>query len=401
MKAPAIALLLLAVAACGTPQTGPGASMASTPGSKPAGLLFALLQSHGTATSTQYDTVAIADLDGHMIASATFAPMPQPTTGCMGAILQPSAHTAGGKVFYGDAKGVVRSLAANGVTNVVTTFPMTSNQQMLSFAVSPDGTRLLGTVYTVPTNAWPCDGSASNAGYTFDTYTATSGSPSSLVDHQTWSKPQNALALTGWDAVGPIGTYPTVWSSQGRGPASSLGVLVRVDAATGKPFAPFSDPSSCLVWDSVQSGAFVCTGGSVTTGGGTAQQKVAQSVSVRDTSGTELWHFTATGQNAPFSPILAPDGLHAMICCNDLDLADSHELLIGRDGAQVNLASGFRAYGWLDSATMVGWLNTSPLNQGPFPLAFVAANAPGTASSLGIVGHFVGTVSGSESPLEV
>jgi hypothetical protein len=394
MKASAAALLLLVVAACGQAQARPEASVAPITSTTSAGLLLAVLQSHGTATSTRYDMVAITGLDGHIVASATFAPMPQPATACMGAILQPSAHAAAGQVFYADAKGVVRSLAINGAVTAVTAFPMASNQQMLSFAVSPDGTQLLGTVFTVPTNAWPCDGSASNANYTFDTYTATSGNPSSLVSHQTWSKPQNALAVTGWDAVGPIGTYPTVWASQGGGPGSTLGVLVRVDAATGKPLAPFSDPSTCLVWDSVPSGAFVCTGDSVMTGGGTAQQKVAEPVSVRGPNGMELWHFTATGQNAPFRPLLAPDGQHAMICCNDLDLANAYEVLVGSGGAQVNLAKGFGAYGWLDSTRMVGSFNTDPLNQGPVLLAVVAADAPGIASSLGISGNFVGTVRG-------
>lgn len=381
--------LLVAVSACGQQQAQPAASPSPT---AKAPLLFAVLQAKGSANAYQWNTVAIAGLDGKVLATATFTPMSQPTTGCMGAVLQSSAHVAAGRVFYADANGVIRSLATDGVVTTVTTFPMTSKQQMLSFAVSPDGTRLLGTVFTVPTNAWPCDGSTSS--YAFDTYTATSGKSSVLVEHQTWTRPQNALALTGWDAIGPIGTFPTVYASQGGGPASTLGALVRVDAATVKPLQPFTDPSSCLVWDSVQSGAFVCTGNTVMTGGGTAQQRVVQSVSVRGSGGAEQWHFTVTGQNAPFKPLLASDGLHTMICCNDLDLANPHELLVGRDGTQVNLAKGFGAAGWLDSSTMVGWLNTNPLDQGPFPLAYVAADSPGTVTSLGLTGQFVGTVRG-------
>ena len=81
-----------------------------------------------------------------------------------------------------------------------------------------------------------------------------------------------------------------------------------------------------------------------------------------------------------------------MICCNDLNLADSHELLVGRDGVQVNLAKGFGASGWLDSTTMVGWVNTNPMSQGPFPLAYVAANAPDVVVSMGFPGLFMGTV---------
>jgi hypothetical protein len=355
-------------------------------------LVFAVLEAKTPGSPYTWNTVVIAGIDGHEWAKTTFTPMPVPATGCMGAILQPSARVAAGEVFYADGKGVIRSLAIDGAVTSVTTFPMTTSQQMLSFAVSPDGTRLLGTVLTVPTNAWPCDGSSSNAGYAFDTFTAISGQPSRKVDHQTWNTPQNVLALTGWDAVGPIGTYPTVWASQGGGPGSTLGVVVRVDAATVKPLAQLADPSKCQVWDSVSSGAFVCMDRSVMTGGGTADQTVNQLVSVRNADGTELWHFTVTGQNAPFGPFLAPDGQHVLICCNDLDLANSHELLVGRDGVQVNLAKGFGASGWLDSKTMVGWVNSDPLSQGPLPLAYVAAGAPDTVVSMGFTGLFVGTV---------
>lgn len=395
--------LMPAAVACGSTQarqaTSPPAasspSAIASPGATPsAALLFAVLEAKIPGSPDTWNTVAIAGLDGYARAKTTFTPMPVPATGCMGAILQPSAHVAAGKVFYADAKGVVRSLAIDGTVTTVTAFPMTSSQQLLSFAVSPDGTRLLGAVFTVPMNAFPCDGSSSSASYSFDTYTAISGLPSRLVDHQTWTKPQNVLALTGWDAVGPIGTYPTVWASQGGGPGSTLGVFVRVDAATVKPLAPLGDPATCRVWNTVSSGAFVCMGDGVMTGGGTANQKVNQPVSVRNADGTELWHHTVTGQNGPFGPFLAPDGQRLMICCNDLNLADSRELLVGRDGTEVNLATGFRASGWLNSRTMVGWVNTNPLSQGPFPLAYVAENAPGTVVSMGFTGLFVGTVSG-------
>ncbi len=379
-------MLLLGLVACGEAQGGPAASAA--PSSAPAILLFATLQTNGASNTT-----AIAGLDGHVRASATFAAMPVPSTGCMGAILPPLAHVAAGKVFYADAKGVVRSLATDGTVTTVATFPMTSSQQMLSFAVSPDGTKLLGTVFTVPTNAFTCDGSSQGATFTFDAYSANSGGPSRLVYHETWIKPQNVLALTGWDALGPIGTYPTVWASQGGGPGSTLGVLVRIDATSVKALAPFSNPSSCLAWGSVDSGAFVCTGDSVMTGGGTAQQKVAQPVSVRRADGTELWAFTVTGTNAPSSPVLAPDSQHVIMCCSDDGSGGVVKLLIGRDGSQVSLARGLYGSAWLDSTTVAGDFNTDPLKQPPFTLAYVTTGAPASAISMGFSGAIIGTVS--------
>lgn len=389
------AMLVLVALACGPLQARQASSPSvaiATPSVTAAESFVAVLEARIPGDPHTWNTVAITGLAGSVLATAAFTPMPVPNTACMGAILQPSAHVAAGKVYYADARGVVRSLAIDGSVTTITTFPMTSSQQMLSFAVSPDDRRLLGTVFTVPANAWPCDGSSSAAGYTFDTFSAISGQPSRLVDHLTWSKPQAALALTGWDAVGPIGTYPTVYASQGGGPGSSLGVLVRVDAATIKPLAPLADSSNCQVWSSISSGAFVCAGPSVMTAGGTAEQRVSQRVSVRNAAGTELWHATVTGENAPFGPLLAPDAQHVMVCCNDLNAAGSNELLLGRDGSQVDLAKGFGASGWLDSTTMIGWLNNDPLAQGPFPLAYVAASAPRTVVSMGFPGLFIGAV---------
>jgi hypothetical protein len=387
-----IGAAVLLLAACGQAPGNPIAATGSPTTTGRAPLLFAVLEANGTASPSTYNTVAITGLDGHATAKTTFSPMPVPNVGCIGAIIPPSAHVAAGRVFFADAKGVVRSLAADGTLETAATFPMTSTQQMLSFAVSPDGSRLLGTVYTVPMNAAGC-AAASTGAFTFDSYSAANGGAAKLVSHQSWTKPQNVLALTGWDSVGPIGTYPTVWASQGGGPGSTLGVFVRVDEASVRPIAPLADPSQCQVWSSIASGGYVCMQGDpVMTGGGTADQKVSQPVSVRGAGGTELWHFTVIGQNSPFGPSLAPDGEHVMVCCNDLNLADSHELLVGHDGSQVNLAKGFGAYGWLDSTTMIGWVNTNPLNQGPAPLAYVAANAPSTAVSIGFTGLFVGTV---------
>jgi len=389
MKAILAAAILLFAVACGQSQGHQAASSPSAP-SSPQPLLFAVLQAKGTPNAWTYNTVVIAGLDGRERATATFAPMPLPNAGCMGAILQPPAHVAAGKVFFADANGVIGTLIMDGALTQVTTFPMTSSQQMLSFAVSPDGTSLLGTVFTVPTNAWTCDGSTSSATYGFDAYAATNGGSSRLVYHQSWTKPQDVLALTGWDAAGPIGTFPTVWASQGGGPGSTLGIKVRVNPVTIQPSAVLTDPAKCLVWDSNANGAFVCLGDAAMTAGGTADQRVSQTVSVRQAGDVELWHSTVVGQNAQFGPYLSPDAQHVQVCCNDLNLAEPHELLVGRDGSQVNLVTGFYASGWLDAMTMIGYVKTNGGQQPTF--SYVATNAPSTAVSIGFAGAFIGTV---------
>jgi len=355
-------------------------------------MLFAVLEARGTTNAWTYNTVAIAGLDGYARAKTTFTPMPVPALGCMGAIIPPSAHVAAGKVFFADAKGVIRSLAIDGKVSTVATFPMTSTQQMLSFAVSPDGATVLGTLFTTPKNAYGCDGPITSTTFTFDAYTATAGQPARLVYHESWAKaPASVMALTGWDALGPFGTYPTVWASQGGGPGSTLGVYVRIDASTVKPGALFSDPSKCQVWDSVSSGAFVCIKDAVISGGGTPDQQVVQQVSVRGADGTELWPFTFKATNGAYGSLLAPDGQRVTMCCADVSAGFAY-LLVGRTGGQVTIAQGFYGEGWLDSTTMVGEVNTSPTAQPPFKLAYVSTTSPGLAVSLGFTGKYVGTV---------
>jgi hypothetical protein len=261
---------------------------------------------------------------------------------------------------------------------------------MLSFAVSPDGMSILGTIYTLPSGLSYCGGAPSGT-FNFDAYKASVGGAAQLVYHDSWSRSHSVLALTGWDSIGPIGTYPTVWASQGGGPGSTLGVKVRVDATTVQPGAAFSDPSKCLVWDSNQSGSFVCTGDGVVTNGGTPQQQVAVPVSVRRADGTELWHYTATGVNAPSNPALSPDGKRVLMCCAGVAVS---ELVFNSDGTSSTLGAGFFAYAWLDSQTAIGELHSDPLQQPPLTLGYVNTDASATVVSLRLTGAFVGTVRG-------
>jgi len=370
-----------------TALSSPGAkpSPIPTPKTSPT-LLFAVLEAKGTANAWTYNTVAIAGVDGYARAKTTFVPITSPTIGCFGTVIPPSAHVAAGKVYFADNKGVIRSLAINGTVAVAATFPLTSTQQMLSFAVSPDGTKLLGTIFTLPANISACNGAWSGT-FTFDAYSATSGGSSQLVYHDSWTKSQNVLALTGWDSIGPIGTYPTVWASQGGGPGSTLGTFVRIDPTTLKVVSTFGDPASCQVWDSVPSGAYVC----MLAGKPTSTDPygpIAQPVSIRQAGGSEEWHFTVTSVNGAWAPDLAPDEQHVVICCN---FDTSSVWLVDRQGTQTLFKTGFYASGWLDATTVFGYSGqTESAPTGT--LAYVALNSPGTYVSMGFSGRVVGTV---------
>ena len=392
MKTVGIAIALLILTACGNVPAkpvaapSPGASPAAQPTSMaPSALLFAVLEARGTTNPSQYNTVAIAGLDGLARAKTTFTPMPVPVLGCMGAILPPSAHVAAGKVYFADGHGVIRSLAIDNKVTVVATFPMTSTQQMLSFAVSPDGTRIFGTLLTVPTTAFSCSGQGSGT-YTFDAYYATSATTSLSVRHEERTTPLDIMAFTGWDSVGPFGTYPTVWASQGGGPGSTLGVYTRIDPVTLKPTAPFADPSRCQVWDSVASGGFVCQKDLISSEG-----KTVAPLSVRKADGTEVWAYNFTSTNGAFGARLAPDGRHASICCAGAGAGSAYSV-IGDGAAPVQLAPGFYGEAWIDSQIVVGSYNTNPKAQPPFDLAYVSLSSPDLAVSMGFSGLYVGTV---------
>jgi hypothetical protein len=385
-----------APSAIATLSPSPVTNPSETPSTKPTPLsttapskvLFAVLETKGTAKVDQWNTVAIAGLDGYARAKATFAPMPVPALGCMGAVLPLSAHVAAGKVFYADAKGVVRSLAVDGTVATAATFPLTSSQQMLSFAVSPDGSHLLGAVFTVPAKPnLACGGSPAPSGYSLDVYTATAGGPSTILYHRNFSShPASVMAFTGWDRIGPVGTYPTVWASQGGGPGSELGVAVRIDASTGQVLRQLADPSSCLVWDSIQSGAFACTLGAVQT---TSDPwgPVSQPVSIRNAAGQQEWRFTVTSVNGANSPRLAPDEQHVVICCN---FATASNWVVDTRGHQTLLKTGFYAAGWLNATTLVGFSQSTA--NSPGLLSYVALKSPANVVSMGFTGQFVGTV---------
>jgi hypothetical protein len=390
-------LLLIAVA-CGQPQAKPptsplavaspsatatagsGRSPSPSPLTQPTtspSLLFAVLEAKGTAS---WNTVAIAGIDGYARAKTTFVPMGVPNVGCTGgAVPPPSAHVAAGRVYFADGTGVVRSLSVNGQITQVTTFPLTSGQQMLSFAVSPDGFSLLGAVFTLPTSPQlGCGGTPVVDGYSLDVYYAPAGGDSTLRYHESLLANLaaqridlgiNVMALVGWDQVGPIATYPSEWVSQGGPRLKYRGTPVRVDSVIGRVSKQVSDPGSCYVQDIASSGDFVCSLG------------VNGDLSVRNPDGSETWRAASQPKNDYFLAFLSPDERRLVAVHASRSVTEVAE----QDGSRVVLAGELGPEGWLDSATVIG------IN-GAGNLTFLSLSAPGTLVDLGFKGQFVGTV---------
>src|SRR5436190_22013440 len=138
---------------------------------------------------------------------------------------------------------------------------------MLSCAVSPDGSRLLGAVLTAPANPqFGCNGSHGVGDFTLDVYSALAGGANTPLRHQVLQYndpnlrivPVELIAFVGWDQVGPVATYPTNCI---RGccslPQNYYGTPVRVDAVSGAVQNEIST-SSCPVQDIASRGNYLC-----------------------------------------------------------------------------------------------------------------------------------------------
>ncbi len=242
-------------ATAASPATSPVTSPTppqSAPTTQPtvsASLLFAALEA-GADGSGRPDTVLIVGLDGKPRVRTSFTPVTVPSMGCYGSASPPAAYVAAHTVYFADGFGVVRGLSAQGQIQTVATFP-TSSQQMLSFAVDPDGSRLMATVLTAPRMLYtqatcPRTGPYYAGDFTLDVFSAHAGGSPQLLYHETvpLSQPSQqypcTLNFVGWDRVGPIGVSPACLGPVG-GPGHYFGgPVVRIDAVTGHVVNPIS-----------------------------------------------------------------------------------------------------------------------------------------------------------------
>jgi hypothetical protein len=298
-----------------------------------------------------------------------------------------SAHVAAGSVYFADGTGVVRSMSVQGKITTVATFPLDSGQQMLSFAVSPDGSRLLGAVFTLPSNPQlGCGSTPPSSGYSLDVYSAQPGGANTVLYHES---PQHVdqsitslgisvMALVGWDQVGPIATSPTAWAIVSGIPTSYYGTPVRIDPNTGKVLKEVS-AGSCYVADIAFSGDLICGPGD----GG---------LSVRRPDGSEIWHAANQPYEGRFLAWLSPDEASLLTAGTVQDVVGavtsaSAGQVTRRDGSRVVLVEAFNPTGWLDSATVIGFNSTNFDH-----LSYVALSAPSAAVDIGFKGQFLGTM---------
>lgn len=271
----------------------------------------------------------------------------------------------------------------------MTSFPLTFNQQILSFAVSPDGAQVLGSIVTLPPKPTSVDLCSAGVGpefgvgdFSFAVYAAQAGGSGRLLyarDNGTTTLPAaQVLFLIGWDAVGPLGTTPdsntkfgSGWSTPGGAPKHYWGVPVRVDANTGQVVSQISD-QSCVVGDIAASGAHVCTQGN----------RAAGDISVRHPDGSEIWGQKVQPGSAPYAEdFLSP--LNGRVVTS----SGNRREVFCWGVCDVKLPNQLLPVGWLDDLTVIGDQTSGPGN-----LGYVKVDAPTSLVDLGFKGVFVGTV---------
>ena len=243
-----------------SPASSPSPTSRPTP-TPPGTLLFAVLEAKIPGSPNTWNTVAIAGLDGYARAKTTFIPMPSPDLGCMGSILPASAHVAAGRVYFADGNGVVRSL-----------FDHRAGHHRGDFL---DDLEAANVVIRCEPRWNPAAGRGlDRAGQTQPRLQRPPGRwlcAGRLLGDGRWSAARFSTTRTfrrglqtSWRS--PVGT-PSVRSEpirrSGRARAADPGQRLALPfesmPSLARSIGQLADPSSCLVWNSVQTGAFVCT----------------------------------------------------------------------------------------------------------------------------------------------
>jgi hypothetical protein len=368
MRLVVVVLAAMIVGSCGSQANHPSATRTASSSHSPTSsaaatssspVLFAVLETrrtgaHESEYAGSHDTIAIAGPDGYAHARATFTPRSIPQIPMAGPVMQPEAAIAAGGVYFIDGTGVVRRLDASGTVRKVTTFPITSPQQAVSFVVSPDGKQLMATVLTYPNvipNPSPSTGPpfTVSGSWMLDLEKAADGGSATVVKH--WqsgptdypgtSTGFHNLVLVGWDSHGPLamvdgynGAQQTLFDGQHW----AGGHLVRL--SVGGAIGSNQGPSGCTAFWVDSQGDLICTTGNYpgTAEVGTVDGHVASSTAVNDTQ-----------QGQPGGFALSPNGLRLAM----------NGQIANRNGSTIALPDDFLTRGWLDDGTVIGMLTSA------------------------------------------
>jgi len=365
------------VAACGsTPVARPNVSALPTSDASstkatptPSVSLFAVVETG--ANASQPGTVAIVGLDGYAKAKANFQSRVGPVVPGAYAPLQSVAQVVGTGVYYIDGAGTVRVLRVGSQPQVVARFPLQPAQEDIWFAVSPDGSRVVAGILTLPALGpnYPGSSFPTLVGpWKFDLEMAVAGGQtSSLVHSESAYGPDDQnhgwkpMFPIGWIGAGPVVMLPDHVTSQN---AWWGGALYLVDG-TGK--------KTTLLGGTDCNSASITLNGLIPCSIGTSDM-----VTVRDLGGALVWATQVRGSTA-WDVHLSP-GAQAIL--NDRQVET-------KAGGMVPTPADFETQGWLDAGTAVGRVQ-HPNDQGN--LSWIGLGDPTDVHDLGFRGDFVASI---------
>ena len=377
-------VLAALVAACGSaPVARPDVSALPTSGATPSAQASSSTTSNPTqsvnllavvetgANASQPGTVAIVGLDGYAKAKATFQPRVGPVVPAAYTPLQSVAQVVGTGVYYIDGAGTVRVLRVGNQPQVVARFPLEAAQEDVWFAVSPDGSRVVAGILTLPALGpnYPGSSFPTLVGpWKFDLEMAVAGGQTNTLVHSEsayapddQSHGWKPMLPIGWTGAGPVVMLPNHVTSQN---AWTGGALYLIDAS-GKQTTQLGG-SDCLA-AGINSNGFI---GCSTAG--------SDAVGVREATGKVLWATHVSGALA-WNVRVSVDGLEVL---NDGQVET-------KAGGMVQMPSGFVTHGWLDASTVVGRVQY-PTYQGD--LSWVGLDDPAKVHDLGFQGDFVAAI---------
>jgi hypothetical protein len=327
-----------------------------TPAPAPSALIALMETRAANLTSygplVQHDTAVLARPDLTALARSAFQPrVTDLYVGNAAPVLPPyDAYLVGGKLYFVDGAGSVQSLSPGGQLAILARFPIGASQQEVSFAVSPDGSRIWGARLTLPAKGPivpPAAVPTLTGPLKVQLLSGTSDSDPTVI--REWQSDDSSgqggfqnLTLVGWDSRGPIALIGNALAAQTSwlaGQRIFAGHLSHLDSQ-GQPSDAIT-PDDCLPY-SISASIVICYSRDPTVTG--SRFKVLK------TTGEAIWAWTP----APPGPsaiagefALSPDGRWMAMT----------GAVVGRDNSARGLPPNFHPQGWLGADSLFGRLD--------------------------------------------
>lgn len=319
------------------------------------------------------DMVLLTTLDGRIVARATFKPAQRPSFTNAATILPPQVQAAAGAAYYVDGDGIVRRLDRDGHVSMVASFTTTEAQHMTSFAVSPDGAKVMATVLTW--GASTSDISHPTIGPSFDNLEySDAGGSTRVLSHTPLADTIGHFMVVRWDQQGPVAGTQVPAAAQNPLPEGWLSPLYHLNMAGDT--TDRLGGADCTVGVVADDGPVLCEGSPF--GGTTAQVR---------TAGGAVLYTLPTDALSHDSAAISPTG--DRVAYQQQGAANAPNVIYGR-GYSALIPSDFYSVGWTSGQTLAGY--SGDINHPKLAMVDISNGKPGPARSFAVNGFYVGMI---------